>query len=76
MFDVKNLSKGYKKVLGVFAILLGFIALVTPFTPGALWLLFIGLEMMGVHVLFLDKIDQKLKSLKNKFTRNKKPPVE
>ena len=67
---------GLKKVLGVFAIILGFIALVTPLTPGAFWLLFTGLQLLGVNVLFLDKIEQRLNIIKNKFRRKKKQTPE
>lgn len=36
-----------KQVAGVVLIILGFLALVTPFTPGA-WLMFVGLGLLGV----------------------------
>ena len=52
--------KSYKKILGFAAIILGVIALVTPFTPGAFWLIFLGLELMGFHFLFLHKIEKTL----------------
>ena len=74
--SIRNFNHGYKKILGVIAIVLGFISLVTPFTPGAFWLIFIGLEMMGVHIIFLSRIEEKLKSLnskvKGKLRRKKK----
>lgn len=44
-----------KYVLGVILILIGFIALVTPLTPGA-WLMFVGLELVGVRLTIWDKI--------------------
>jgi uncharacterized protein YqgC (DUF456 family) len=43
-----------KKTVGVILILLGLAALVTPLTPGS-WLAFIGLELLGVRILFFDK---------------------
>ncbi len=43
-----------KKIAGFFLILIGFIALVTPLTPGA-WLALVGLELLGVRVVFFDK---------------------
>lgn len=55
----------YKKIIGIFAILIGLIALVTPFTPGASFLIFIGLQFLGFHFLFLDKLME--------FLRLKKP---
>lgn len=44
-----------KKTIGVLLIIIGLLALVTPFTPGS-WLVFVGLEFLGLRVLFLDKI--------------------
>lgn len=43
-----------KKTAGIFLILVGFIALVTPLTPGA-WLALVGLELLGVRIVFFDK---------------------
>lgn len=44
-----------KKIIGIFLIIIGLLALVTPLTPG-FWLFFVGLEFVGVRVLFGDKI--------------------
>jgi len=49
-----------KKILGIFLIIVGVIALVTPFTPGS-WLIFIGLELLGFRILFWTKIKAWLK---------------
>lgn len=49
-----------KKIIGGLCIALGIIALLTPFTPGS-WLLFIGLELLGIRLLFIDKIKKFLK---------------
>ena len=43
-----------KKVTGVILILAGLTALFTPLTPGS-WLAIIGLELLGVRILFFDK---------------------
>ena len=43
-----------KKAVGIILILIGLAALATPFTPGS-WLAFIGLELLGVRILLLDK---------------------
>jgi len=43
-----------KKTVGVILILAGLAALVTPLTPGS-WLAIIGLELLGVRILFFDK---------------------
>ncbi len=51
--------KSHKRLIGLIAILVGLIALVTPFTPGALWFIFIGMQMMGFHFVFWDKIFKK-----------------
>ena len=44
-----------KKMVGVILILVGLAALFTPLTPGS-WLAIIGLELLGVRILFLDKL--------------------
>lgn len=44
-----------KKVIGIILILVGLAALITPLTPGS-WLIFIGLELLGVHVLLPDRL--------------------
>ena len=45
----------FKKVLGVILIILGFLALVTPFTPGS-WLILVGLELLGLRFLLQGKL--------------------
>jgi uncharacterized membrane protein HdeD (DUF308 family) len=54
----------YKKTTGVFLILYGFFALFTPFTPGAILCVFIGAELLGIRILFWEKI--KARIVKNK----------
>lgn len=49
------LVKTLKKIGGVLLILIGFIALVTPLTPGA-WLMFVGLELIGVRLAAWDSL--------------------
>ena len=44
-----------KKTSGVILVLVGLIALLTPFTPGS-WLIFVGFELLGLRFLLLDKI--------------------
>ena len=53
-------SPKWKKVVGAILIFWGLLALVTPFTPGS-WLAFIGLELLGIKLLFLEKIKAKFK---------------
>lgn len=55
-YDATMLGKSFwKKVAGVLLILIGVIALITPFTPGA-WLAFIGFELLGVRLLAWDRV--------------------
>jgi uncharacterized protein YqgC (DUF456 family) len=42
-------------ILGVVLIILGLVALLTPFTPGS-WLALIGLEYLGLRVLLQRKL--------------------
>jgi hypothetical protein len=44
-----------RKTIGVILIVLGFLALVTPLTPGS-WLIPIGLELLGLRLLLQDKL--------------------
>lgn len=46
---------GIKKVVGIILILVGLAAFFTPVTPGS-WLAIIGLELLGVRILFFDKL--------------------
>jgi hypothetical protein len=45
----------FKKVLGYTLVVVGVIALIAPIIPGAP-IIFIGLELLGFRLLFLDKI--------------------
>lgn len=48
-------KKIFKIIAGVLLIIIGILALVTPFTPGS-WLAFVGLELLGVRIAFWDKL--------------------
>ena len=50
-----NIKIRVKKTIGVLLIVIGLLALITPFTPGS-WLIFVGLELFGFRILFWDKI--------------------
>jgi uncharacterized protein YqgC (DUF456 family) len=50
-----NIKMGVKKTIGILLIVIGLLALVTPFMPGS-WLIFIGLGLFGFRMLFWDKI--------------------
>ncbi len=39
-----------RRILGIVCLLFGFVALVTPMTPGA-WLILVGLELLGLGFL-------------------------
>jgi uncharacterized protein YqgC (DUF456 family) len=48
-------SSIYKKIGGILFIIIGFIALVTPFTPGS-WLIFVGMSLLGIQTTWGDRI--------------------
>ena len=50
-----------KKIAGAGLLVIGFVALVTPFTPGAAIFLFLGLEFLGIRFLFVDKLKERFK---------------
>ncbi len=49
------MKKVFRKTLGIILIVLGFLALITPFSPGS-WLMLIGLEILGFGFLFEGKL--------------------
>jgi len=55
------MRKYFKKALGIFLIILGFLALITPFSPGS-WLILVGLELLGLRFLLEDKMPAFLKN--------------
>ena len=55
------MRKYFKKDLGIFLIILGFLALITPFSPGS-WLILVGLELLGLRFLLEDKMPAFLKN--------------
>lgn len=62
-----------RKSLGIILIILGFVALITPFSPGS-WLMLIGLEILGFRFLLEGKLSFLLRSknkgrFKNSITR-------
>jgi hypothetical protein len=44
-----------RKGIGVVLIVLGFLALVTPLSPGS-WLILVGLELLGLRILLEDRL--------------------
>jgi uncharacterized protein YqgC (DUF456 family) len=47
-----------KKIAGVILIIIGFLALITPLTPGS-WLIFVGLGLLGIQVGFWEDLRNK-----------------
>ena len=43
-----------KKTIGVILIIVGIAAFVTPATPGS-WLALIGMELLGIHLVFFNR---------------------
>jgi len=48
--EVTRMKGVVRTVVGVILIVLGFLALITPFSPGS-WLILIGLELLGLRIL-------------------------
>ncbi|MBI4121366.1 MAG: hypothetical protein HY470_00195 [Candidatus Ryanbacteria bacterium] len=57
-----------RKFFGVALILIGIFALFTPLTPGS-WLVFLGLEFLGVRVLARDQVKGWFQKARQRFTR-------
>jgi hypothetical protein len=67
MEKIKSFIEPYKKtkkVLGAIFVIVGILALITPFTPGS-WLAFVGLELLGIRFLLLDKFKLAFKKQKS-----------
>ena len=62
--------KTFRKTVGVFLILAGFISLLTPATPGS-WLILVGLEIFGYKILFWDKTKEWFKRNATRFFKRK-----
>lgn len=45
----------FRRVLGIILIVLGFLALITPLTPGS-WLIFVGAEILGWELVYMRKV--------------------
>ena len=56
----ESMKKIARKSLGIICIILGFLALITPLTPGS-WLILIGLEILGFGFLLNGKYFRWLK---------------
>jgi hypothetical protein len=54
------MKKIFRNTLGIILIVLGFLALITPFTPGS-WLILIGLEILGFGFLLEGRLSRFLR---------------
>ncbi|MBW8040738.1 MAG: hypothetical protein FVQ85_12140 [Planctomycetes bacterium] len=54
------MKKIAKNSLGIICIILGFLALITPLTPGS-WLILIGMEILGLKFLLKGRLFRWLK---------------
>lgn len=55
-----------KKIVGIILVIVGFIALVTPLTPGS-WLIFVGLELLGIDLILWDRLKVWYKKIREKM---------
>lgn len=60
------LSTTAKKILGLLCLVLGFLALVTPLTPGS-WLVLVGIELLGLSFLLPRRIREPWERLKERL---------
>jgi len=69
------MKKTLRKILGVILIILGLLALLTPFSPGS-WLALIGLEILGLRILLERRLGhflpQRWKTTLKKFIKEPK----
>ena len=74
---MKNFIKNptVKIVIGIFFIVIGFLAFVTPLTPGS-WLIFVGAELIGIRFLSRKKFSEMFGIVKNRFFNKNKEKVE
>ncbi|MDD4412739.1 MAG: hypothetical protein PHR00_03795 [Patescibacteria group bacterium] len=53
----------FKKIAGITLIILGLILHLIPFFPAG-WIIFLGLELLGIRLLLQDKIKNRLSNSK------------
>ena len=61
-----SVKKIVKISFGIILMIFGFVALLTPFTPGS-WLIFIGAELLGLRLLSQEKLSAWWKKIKEKL---------
>jgi uncharacterized protein YqgC (DUF456 family) len=60
------MEQRFKKIVGILFIILGLAALLTPFTPGS-WLIFVGLELIGIRFLFRERFSLYYRIIKTRL---------
>ena len=69
-----NMKKVLRIALGILLMIVGVLALLTPFTPGS-WLALIGLEILGLRLVlqrkFLSLLPQRYRQKVNDFLETK-----
>ena len=56
----------FKKIIGVVLIILGFTLHIIPLFPAG-WIILLGFELLGVHLILQDKIKAWFKKIYEKF---------
>jgi len=54
-YVTEKMRRAFRIILGIVLIILGVLAALTPFSPGS-WLALIGLEILGLRMLFQRKL--------------------
>ncbi len=58
-----------KRVIGIILLIIGVVALVTPLTPGAAFLIFVGMELLGIGFLIPGGLRKYWERVKSRITR-------
>ena len=67
----EKVKKVVKKAVGFTLLVVGLLFLITPFTPGSALLIFGGLELLGLRLVFEEKIIVGWNKLKTKFRKGR-----
>lgn len=67
---IRSLDPRVRFLIGIIFILIGLFALVTPLTPGS-WLVFVGLEFIGIRFFAWERIMRSVDALKNYLRKPK-----
>lgn len=61
-------KQGTKKVIGVILVIVGLLGIITPLTPWG-FLFFVGLELLGLRLVFQEKMKHYLTRVKQWFKK-------